>query len=422
MAGCGRGIRGSGVRRAVQSIAAVAVGLAPALARAQDVLDEASLEELMGIPLSAPAKVAQPVREAPSVGSVVTSEQIDSYGWLTLNDVLFRQPGFAPAQDYERVTVAARGLFEGWNNNHLLMLVDGVPFNNATNGFAYTWDVFPLIIADNVEMIRGPGSALYGTSATNGVVAVHTRAPDNERPLDARVRIGNAGTQIYEVHGGYRLSPVDVMAAYSYQRTGGNEYLSLDGSGRVDAAGAPQYFEVNDKHSSHYLFGKLAARGALTRAVGAGARAGVEVPDRTRLVVGDPRRAGTGEQQRSAGVDQVSPAGLAGRPAGTGAGGAGPAPPKGLPDQVPAERGAVDAGRDHRDLSGRGDRGRRHRRQRPVRPGPGPVPSLAGRDPAGRRGKHTGRMGQRPESHRQRRPQQRRHLPAVSKRAVPAPP
>jgi outer membrane receptor protein involved in Fe transport len=247
---------------AVLTIAAVA--MVPAPARAQGELDEASLEDLMGIPVSAPAKVAQPVREAPSVGAVVTREQIETWGWLTLNDVLFRQPGFAPAQDYERVTVGARGLFEGWNNNHLLMLVDGVPFNNATNGFAYTWDVLPLMMADTVEVIRGPGSALYGTSATNGVVAVHTRAPDNQRPLDARVRLGNAGTQIYELHGGYRLTPLDIVAGYAFQRTEGNEYQSLDGSGRVDAGGAPQRFEVNDQHSSHYLYGKLSARGALT--------------------------------------------------------------------------------------------------------------------------------------------------------------
>jgi iron complex outermembrane receptor protein len=204
------------------------------------------------------------MREAPSVGSLITREQMDSYGWLTLNDVLFRQPGFAPAQDYERVTVSARGLFEGWNNNHLLMLVDGVPFNNATNGFAYTWDLVPAGVIDSVEVLRGPGSALYGTSATNGVVAVHTRTPDNSRPLEARARLGNAGAQIYEVQGGYRLAPVDVVAGYAHQRNGGNEYASLDGSGRADAAGAPRRFQVNDQHDSHYLHAKLAARGALT--------------------------------------------------------------------------------------------------------------------------------------------------------------
>jgi iron complex outermembrane receptor protein len=227
-------------------------------------LDDASLEELMAIPLRTPAKVPQPMREAAGIGTLVTREQIDTYGWLTLNDILFRQPGFAPAQDFERVTVSARGLYEGWNNNHLLTLVDGVPFNNATNGFAYTWDVLPLLLVETVEVIRGPGSALYGTSATNGVVAIQTRSPDNARPLKARARLGNAGTQIYEIQGGYSLAAADLVGAYSYQRTDGNEYPSLDGSGRLDAAGAPLRLRINDRHSRHYFYGKVSAGGALT--------------------------------------------------------------------------------------------------------------------------------------------------------------
>ena len=123
------------------------------------------------------------------------------------------------------------------------------------------------------------------------------------------------------------------------QRTEGNEYLSLDGSGRVDAAGAPQRFEVNDQHSSHYLFGKLAARGALT---GLSAQVHLQawkfqtghgwlyvIPDEAERANNSEARAWI----------RYRPPALAGRPAGAGAGGAGPAPPQGLPDQVPARAG-----------------------------------------------------------------------------------
>jgi iron complex outermembrane receptor protein len=182
---------------------------------------------------------------------------------LSLNDVLFRQPGFAPSQDFERLTVASRGLFESWNNNHLLMLVDGVPFNNTSNGWAYTWDLVPLSIMDSVEIIRGPGSALYGTNATNGVVAVKTRAPSNSEPVEARVRLGNAGTQHYELFGGHQWSWLSLVMAYSHHRTRGNVYDSYDGSGRADAAGALRKFAVNDDEFSHYLFGKLEGQGPL---------------------------------------------------------------------------------------------------------------------------------------------------------------
>jgi outer membrane receptor protein involved in Fe transport len=226
-------------------------------------LSQMSLEELVNVEVTAPAKLAQPIREAPGVGSVVPRSQIESYGWLSLNDIIFRQPGFAPSQDFERVNVSARGQFESWNNNHLLMLVDGVPFNNTSNGWAYTWDLFPLSVLETVEILRGPGSALYGTNATNGVVAVNTRAPSNDAPVEAHARIGNAGTQQYEVLGGHRWSLLSLMLAYSHHRTHGNEYDSYDGSGRTDAAGNLLKFRTNDDEQSHYLYAKVEGQGPL---------------------------------------------------------------------------------------------------------------------------------------------------------------
>jgi outer membrane receptor protein involved in Fe transport len=265
--------RFAGVTSAAAALAVVASPVAhaadPAPASEDSGSDSAwltrlSLEELTQIEVNVPTKLGQPVREAPSVGGVITREQIASYGWLSLNDVLYRQPGFVPAQDYERPTVAARGLYEGWNNNHLLMLVDGVPINNVSNGTAYTWEVFPLFMVERAEIFRGPGSALYGTNATNGVVALHTRTASNLRPIEAAARIGNANTQTYDLFGGYNFSWATVTAGYNHFRTAGNSYESLDASGRTDAAGQPQTFSVNDRRASHFAFAKVTGNGALT--------------------------------------------------------------------------------------------------------------------------------------------------------------
>ncbi|HYO68819.1 MAG TPA: Plug domain-containing protein [Archangium sp.] len=69
-----------------------------------------SLEELLQLELAAPSKQLQPAREAPGVVSVVTREQIRRFGWMSLEDILFSQPGFFPAHDYERTVVGARAL------------------------------------------------------------------------------------------------------------------------------------------------------------------------------------------------------------------------------------------------------------------------------------------------------------------------
>ena len=249
-----------------------AVGADPVLpAAAQDlnvqgevgVLEELSMEELMHVRVNTPTKVPTAIRETPALGRVLTRDDLDRYGWDNLNEVLFRQPGWAPAQDYERVTVSARGLYEGWNNNHLLLLVDGVPFNNVSNGTAYTTDILPLFLAESVEVYRGPGSALYGTSATNGLVALNTRSPRAETYVAGRLRLGNASTQSYDALASQRLGPLRLTAGYNHNRTDGNVYSSFDGSGRTDAAGQLLRFDVRDQRRSHYGFLKLEGREAL---------------------------------------------------------------------------------------------------------------------------------------------------------------
>jgi iron complex outermembrane receptor protein len=223
------------------------------------------LEDLMRIEVAAATKIELPLREAPAVECVVAREQIQNYGWNSINDVLYRQPGFAPAQDYERRTVAARGLFEGWNNNHLLLLIDGVPMNDNQYGTAYTWETTPMVLIRSLEIIRGPGSALYGTNATNGVIAINTRSPSLLEPTaEASLRIGNANTEIFDAVLGRAWSKVSLLVAYNHFHTDGNEYSSYDGSGRTDAAGNLAKFTVNDHRTSDYLFAKVTLYDQLT--------------------------------------------------------------------------------------------------------------------------------------------------------------
>jgi outer membrane receptor protein involved in Fe transport len=225
-------------------------------------IEELSIEDLLNVQVASATKLETPARETPAIMSVVTRDQIDSYGWLSVNDVLFRQPGFAPSQDYDRVTVTARGLFEGWNNNHLLLLIDGVPYNDNLYGTAFTWEITPMVLVRSMEIIRGPGSALYGSSATNGVVALNTRSVVGSA-AEATVRFGNAGTRIYDLFVGHNFKPFSFVVAYNHFETDGNTYNDYDGSGRTDASGKLLKLHVGDARSSDYLFAKVEANGKL---------------------------------------------------------------------------------------------------------------------------------------------------------------
>ena len=72
-----------------------------------------------------------------------------------------------------------------------------MPQNDNVYGSAFTWEITPLFLVKTLEIIRGPGSALYGSSATNGVLAINTRTANSFEPaVEAQVRVGNGNTQI----------------------------------------------------------------------------------------------------------------------------------------------------------------------------------------------------------------------------------
>jgi iron complex outermembrane receptor protein len=227
-------------------------------------LGDIHLEDILKVETVSATKTAQRASQAPSVVSAFLADQFKVYGWFSLNDILYKQPGFSPAQDFERPTISARGSFESYNNNHILLLVDGVPFNDSVFGTAYTWEVTPLFIANTVEVIRGPGSALYGSNAMNGVVSINTLATSGEPRAEATLGLGTHSSQRYELlaTGGGTL--YGAAAGFSHFRTDGNEYADVDSLKRRDPmTGELLRFQVPDSRESSYFFGKLSGRGSL---------------------------------------------------------------------------------------------------------------------------------------------------------------
>ncbi|QTD50844.1 TonB-dependent receptor plug domain-containing protein [Sulfidibacter corallicola] len=223
-----------------------------------------SLEDLLQMEVTSASKFPQKPREAPSVVSITTAEQADRFGWRSLNDILYKMPGFGPGQDFDRPTVPTRGLFDSWSNNHLLHLVDGIPMNDNLYGTAYTWEVTPIFNAKTIEIIRGPGSALYGSNATNGVVQVNTvSAADLTKKVDVRLRTGSLNTTAADLLAGHEGELFSAVISFSGYTTDGHEYLSRDGSGRLDANGDPLFFRTRNQRESSYAWAKLEGEGKL---------------------------------------------------------------------------------------------------------------------------------------------------------------
>ncbi|HEY3404362.1 MAG TPA: TonB-dependent receptor plug domain-containing protein [Ohtaekwangia sp.] len=128
-------------------------------------------------------------RETPGIISVVTTEEIQNSGARDMVDVLRLVPGFEVMQDLQ--FVMGIGLRGSWaNEGKVLVLMDGQPFNELLYQSVAVGNRFPVDAIERIEIIRGPGSAIYGGSAEYGVINIITKAAES---LDGVAVYGTAG-------------------------------------------------------------------------------------------------------------------------------------------------------------------------------------------------------------------------------------
>lgn len=159
-------------------------------------LTELPLEALMNLEVPkvyAASKVEQKTTEAPSSVSIVTADEIKKYGYRTLADILQSVQGFYVSYDRDYDYLGIRGLELGDYNNRVLLLVNGHRINeNLTDNAAIGTDfILDVDLIDRVEIIRGPGSTLYGNNAFLGVINVITRQPKDINGLEASAEYGS---------------------------------------------------------------------------------------------------------------------------------------------------------------------------------------------------------------------------------------
>ena len=226
-------------------------------------LNQVELGSLLDLEVEAATRKKTPIAELPSTASAVAREQILDYGWRSINDMLYTMPGFSPSQDWERRLAGFRGERERWNANRLLLTVDGLSHNNIETGAAFTWETTPLFFARQVEVVRGPASAVHGSSAMHGVVAMQTVTADDlgDGGVDARLRAGTR-SQAVDAVGAQKGTWADAVIGLSGHTTDGDEYLDTDDSYRMDENGLPARFMVQDERDSSYLWLKINPKAA----------------------------------------------------------------------------------------------------------------------------------------------------------------
>ncbi len=136
---------------------------------------------------------AQRASEILSDISIIENEEIKAAGpGATINDLLARQPGVEISRKGGIGTDSAIFL-RGANNNHALVLVDGMRLGSTTLGYP-AWGFIPLEQVDRIEIMRGSCSSLYGSDAIGGVIQVFTKRGDGPFRMFAEAGYGTWNT------------------------------------------------------------------------------------------------------------------------------------------------------------------------------------------------------------------------------------
>jgi outer membrane receptor for ferrienterochelin and colicins len=167
---------------------------------ATDVMD-LSLEQLTTVEVDrvyGASKTLQEVTEAPASITVVKAREIREHGYQTLADILRNVRGLYVTYDRNYSYLGVRGFNSlGDYNSRVLLLIDGHRTNDNVYDGTYIGTEFPLDVAliDRVEVVRGPGSSLYGTSAFLTVINVVTKDAAEADGLEVDGMIGSLESQ-----------------------------------------------------------------------------------------------------------------------------------------------------------------------------------------------------------------------------------
>jgi len=173
----------------------VASTAAVSAAAASGDYSDLSLEQLLSVPVYAAAKRQQDVSRAPSSVTVITSAEIRAYGWRTLADLLRSVPGLYTMYPHTYGFLGIRGFGRpGDFGGRVLLMVNGHRLNDPLYDTAAIVEDFclDLDLIERVEIVRGPGSALYGNNAFFAVINVLVREPGD---VDGGEIAAQAGTR-----------------------------------------------------------------------------------------------------------------------------------------------------------------------------------------------------------------------------------
>lgn len=198
-------------------------------------LSELSIEDLLNIKITSVSKKSERANAAPAAIHVITQDDLRKNGVKSIAEALRLAPGMNVGKvDARQWAISARG-FQDLFANKLLVLIDGRSV--YTPAFSGTfWDSQDVVMEDieRIEVIRGPGAALWGANAVNGVINVITKSAKDTQGGLVTAGVGTEEHGQGAVRYGFKAGPNGYMRVYGKFENHADSILS-NGDNSYDA-------------------------------------------------------------------------------------------------------------------------------------------------------------------------------------------
>ena len=217
------------------------------------------LLELLNTKVTVASKSAESLNAAPGIITVVTRPEIEGFAAQNLGQVLNRVVGMALLSPdiFPNQSLVIRGQETTPYNNHVLVLLNGRPMRDPITGGlnGSYWNAFPISAVEKLEIIRGPGSVLYGSCAYSGVVNIVTRTREEEG-VGGQITLGTGSYQAAQRSGHVQLRMGDFkgIVGISQFRDLGAEASFTDYNGTL---GSGRFFQRNLGLMAHLEYSGL---------------------------------------------------------------------------------------------------------------------------------------------------------------------
>jgi len=164
---------------------------------AGQILAEGVKQELDEVVVTA-SRVEEKVKEAPVTINVISEQEMEKVKPRNVEEVLRRIPGINSSNLGGESSLTSIRIPTHFTNPYTLVLVDGIPTSSYGSGSSGSFSEINNDNIASIEVVKGPGSALYGSNAIGGIINVITKNPSAEPQIKLWTELGS----YYQWHSG----------------------------------------------------------------------------------------------------------------------------------------------------------------------------------------------------------------------------